>query len=178
MDSVLSQLVERLFQPIALGTLTLYPTAILSHQAGFSSEPMVAGQVPEFLSDPMTKAIIFAMAAFLVGQFASVVGQSIFTRLFTRIVKPDKSFFAKVKEADDPFIEKRYDHIRYQVDMLCGGIGIGLVVASLTVILFWLSETGEIPWAVVFGFMGVSILSWGAAHFHAREFWKHLKEAS
>ena len=172
MDSAVGQFVERLFQPIALGLLSLFllPKAIWKLVAQQTAALPIAKDVAEQLGWIAPLLILFVF-----GQFFAVLGQVIFHWLL-RLLDDDfkqRSFFSRVYDLDESeLVVRRYDAIRFQVDLLCGIAGVGLVAALLAFV--WLPEfRPSLPWWV---YALLALSSYLAAFFHARQFMGYLRE--
>ena len=173
MESAVGQFVERLFQPIALGLLFVLfvPPKLLAVILDGQSAPALplAEQVGDQIDWIGTLLLLFVF-----GQFFAVLGQIVFS--LGMKLDPDvrrETFFSRVHRLDNPLVERRYDAIRFQVDLLCGIGGVGLVCTAL-----WLAGFLWTDLRPAHGPAGLVLaaIAFTAAMFHALEFKRMLIE--
>lgn len=196
MESAVGQFLERLFQPIALG-FTFLLCAGVSDQLSGRGDVDVA-QTAKFWQTFAAQALpqesnVLAIIApflilFLMGQFASVVGQIIFgliiNRGFSCLSGKDKcaeankhpSFFALVFQIDDDTVRARYASIGFQVDLLCGIAGVGLIFTLLVIALIFWGIWPNFMWKALIVSLPLFVISLFVAIFHALEFRSRLRE--
>ncbi|AJE48591.1 hypothetical protein [Celeribacter indicus] len=171
----INQFVERLFQPIALGALLLFLAPSVAALAAHGDPDWNFGEIDINPSQTLAAVLFF----FLIGQVASVLGQSAFLLLRSRLEDGVPTFVRVARLVRGyPLLERRYDDIRFKVDLLCGLAGVG-IVASLTELAAALPllPVDPAPGRIAFGLV-LALLSLSAARFHTREFLTHLRALS